>query len=112
MSIIRSISRFITTTFDTATATIGTVEKGLDIGNHWVAENHKRITMTTTTNAQMSVARFNDEVALELEASARLQTQYDEVVIAWNETPAQTAERHRKRKEAEDAAKKTAPKKS
>ena len=80
MSIFRSASKFITTTFDTTTATVETVGKGLDIANHYVSENHKRITKTTTTAAQLAVARFNAEVVAELDSSEELQAQYDKVV--------------------------------
>ena len=83
MSIFRSASSFISTTFNTATASVETVGKGLDIANHYVAENHKRITKTTTTAAQLSVARFNSDVAAELDSSAELQSQYDKVVADW-----------------------------
>lgn len=83
MSIFRSASNFISTTFNTATATVETVGKGLDIANHYVAENHKRITKTTTTAAQLSVARFNEDVAQELNASASLKAQYDAVLAEW-----------------------------
>ena len=83
MSMFRSISNFVSSTFDTATASLGTVEKGLDIANHYVSENHKRITKTTTTAAQLSVARFNEDVAEELDASANLKAQYDAVVADW-----------------------------
>ena len=78
MSIFRSASRFISGTFDQATATVGTVGKGLDIANHYVEENHKRITKTTTTAAQLAVARFNEDVAAELNASASLKAQAQE----------------------------------
>jgi len=83
MSIFRSVSSFISTTFNTATASVETVGKGLDIANHYVAENHKRITKTTTTAAQLSTARFNTDVAKELDSSAELQAQYDLVVADW-----------------------------
>jgi len=83
MSIFRSASLFISGTFDTATASVATVGKGLDIANHYVAENHKSITKTTTTSAQLSVARFNQDVADELEASDKLKAQYDAVVADW-----------------------------
>lgn len=83
MSMFRSMSLFVSTTFDTATNTLGTVEKGLDIANHYVSENHKRITKTTTTAAQLSVARFNQDVADELETNANLKAQYDAVIAAW-----------------------------
>jgi hypothetical protein len=83
MSIFRSLSRFITTTFDTATGSLQTVEKGLDIANHYVSENHKRITKTTTTSAQLSVAQFNSDVAEQLNASAELNEQYQLVVKEW-----------------------------
>lgn len=83
MSIFRSASRFISGTFDTATASVSTVGKGLDIANHYVEENHKRITKTTTTAAQLAVARFNEDVAAELNASASLKAQYDQVVAEW-----------------------------
>lgn len=83
MSIFRSASNFISTTFNTATATVETVGKGLDIANHYVAENHNRITKTTTTAAQLSVARFNEDVAQELNASASLKAQYDAVLAEW-----------------------------
>jgi hypothetical protein len=48
-----------------------------------VEENHKRITKTTTTPAQLSVARFNPDDADELEASEKLKAQYDAVVADW-----------------------------
>ena len=83
MSIFRSASSFISTTFNTATASVETVGKGLDIANHYVAENHKRITKTTTKAAQLSVARFNSDVAAELEASAELKAQYEAVCADW-----------------------------
>ena len=83
MSIFRSASRFISGTFDTATASVETLGKGLDIANHYVAENHKRITKTTTTAAQLSVARFNEDVAQELNSSASLKAQYEAVCAEW-----------------------------
>lgn len=83
MSIWSTASRFVQTTFNTATASVETVGKGLDIANHFVAENHKRITKTTTTAAQLSVARFNEDVAQELNSSASLKAQYDQVLAEW-----------------------------
>lgn len=83
MSIWSTASRFVQTSFNTATASVETVGKGLDIANHYVSENHKRITKTTTTAAQLSVARFNEDVAQELNASASLKAQYDSVVAEW-----------------------------
>lgn len=83
MSIVRSLSGFITGTLDTATDTINTVGKGLDIANHFVGENHKRITKTTTVAAQLAVARFNEDVAKELEADANLKRQFETVVAEW-----------------------------
>ena len=83
MSMFSSASRFISTTFDTATNSLGTVEKTLDIANHFVAENHKRITKTTTTSNKLAVAEFNREVALKLEADAALQEEYDAVCADW-----------------------------
>lgn len=83
MSVFRSASLMLSTAFNTVTGTLNTVEKGLDIANHYVAENHKRITKTTTTAAQLSVARFNADVAIELDSSAELQAQYDKVVADW-----------------------------
>jgi len=83
MSIWSTASKFVQTTFNTATATVETVGNGLDIANHYVAENHKRITKTTTTSAQLSVARFNEDIAQELNASASLKAQYDSVVANW-----------------------------
>lgn len=83
MSMFRSLSRFVSTLFDTATNTLGTVEKSLDIANHYVAENHKRITKTTTTSAQLSVAAFNADVAEQLASSEELNAQYLKVVADW-----------------------------
>jgi len=83
MSIFRSASLFISGTFDTATASVETLGKGLDIVNHTVDVNHKRITKTQTVAAQMSVARFNEDIAQELNASASLQAQFDAVVADW-----------------------------
>lgn len=83
MSMFSSLSRFVQTLFNTATATIDTMGKGLDIANHWVAENHEKITQTTTTSAQMAVAEFNSEVAQRLNASEELNAQYLKVVKNW-----------------------------
>jgi|AntRauTorcE11898_2_1112593.scaffolds.fasta_scaffold72945_1 hypothetical protein len=83
MSMFSSLSKLVQTTFNTATDSVATVGKGLDIANHYVEENHKRITKTTTTAAQLSVARFNQDVADELEASEKLKAQYDAVVADW-----------------------------
>lgn len=83
MSMFSSLSRLVSTTFDTATNSLATVENTLDIANHYVAENHKRITKTTTTAAQISVARFNQDIAHELEADAKLKAQFDAVVTDW-----------------------------
>lgn len=83
MSIWSTASNFVQTSFNTATASVETVGKGLDIANHFVAENHKRITKTTTVAAQLSVARFNEDVAQELNSSASLKAQYDSVVAEW-----------------------------
>ena len=83
MSIWSTASKFVQTTFNTGTATVSTIGKGLDIANHYVEENHKKITKTTTTAAQLSVARFNEDVAQELNASASLKAQYDAVVAEW-----------------------------
>ena len=83
MEVLNSLSKLVQTIFNTATNSIATVGKGLDITNHYVEENHKRITKTTTTSAQLSVARFNQDVADELEASDKLKAQYDAVVADW-----------------------------
>jgi hypothetical protein len=83
MSIWSTFSTFVQSTFNTGTATVETVGKGLDIANHYVSENHKRITKTTTTAAKLSVARFNEDVAAELEASESLKAQYEAVCADW-----------------------------
>jgi hypothetical protein len=83
MSMLDAMSKLVQTTVNTATDSVSTVGKGLDIANHYVEENHKRITKTTTTAAQLSVARFNQDVADELEASDKLKAQYDAVVADW-----------------------------
>jgi hypothetical protein len=83
MSIFRSIGLFISSTFDHGTRAVGTVGKGVDIINHTVEVQHKRITKISTVNAQMSVARHNDSIADELDSSAKLQAQFDSVVANW-----------------------------
>ncbi len=83
MSIWSTASKFVQTSFNTATATVETVGKGLDIANHTVWEQHKRITKTTTTSAQLAVARFNEEVAQELQASESLEAQFKAGVADW-----------------------------
>lgn len=83
MSIFRSAGRFISGAFDTGTATVETVGKTLDIANHYVEENHKRITKTTTTAAQLAVARFNSDIAKELDSDEELKGQYEKVVKDW-----------------------------
>jgi len=83
MSMFRSASRAISTVFDTISSTANTVEKSLDIANHYVAENHKKITKTTTTSAQLAVARYNTDIAKELDADAELKEQYLLVAKEW-----------------------------
>lgn len=83
MSMFSTMSEFVQTSFTTATNSLTTVEKTLDIANHYVSENHKRITKTQTTSCQLSVAAFNADVALQLAADEELAAQYKKVVEDW-----------------------------
>ena len=82
-NVLSSVSKFIIRSVDTATHSVGSVEKALDMVNHYVTENHKRVTKNTTVAAKIGVAEFNEEVAQKLNANASLKAQYDAVCLDW-----------------------------
>ena len=84
MSMFSTMSGFVQTTFTTATATVDTVGKGLDIANRYVDVNHKRLTQSMTEEAKLALAVHNERIAAQLDADANLKAQYEKVCAEWD----------------------------
>jgi hypothetical protein len=83
MSMFSTMSKFIQSIFTTATRSVESLDKGLDILNHYVSEKHQEQLLTITTQAQLNVAAFNADVDQQLDSDASLSSNFDAVKAAW-----------------------------
>ena len=83
MSMWSTMSAFVQKTFTTATKSLDSVEKSLDIGNHFVDVNHKRLTKTMTQDAILAVAVHHNAIAHTLDEDADLKKQFDTIAKDW-----------------------------
>jgi hypothetical protein len=84
MSIFRSASSFVQTTFNTATKSVETVSSTLDLGNHWVAENTKATKANMTKSAMLRYSAFNADLRKQLQADAQLAEEYELAEAEWD----------------------------
>jgi hypothetical protein len=83
MSIFKSASTFITRTFDTATSSVDSIDKVLDIANIYVENQHKSYSRTIKSDAMLSTAQSQREVQKELDADPDLQEIYTKLEADW-----------------------------
>ena len=84
MSMFSTLSTFVQTTFTTATKSVESIGKTLDIANHFVDVKHQQVTKIMTNDAQLIVAEHAETLRVKLDADSNLKTQYDNVVAEWN----------------------------
>ena len=84
MSIFRSASAFVSTTFNTATKSVETVSSTLDLGNHWVAENTKATKANMTKAAMLRYSAFNADLRVQLEADPKLAEEFALAESEWD----------------------------
>lgn len=92
MSMFKSISTAVQTTFNLITKVASTVDKTADIGYNYVDKQHIRQTLLQTKQIQKDTARDLREITEELDADADLKKQFDALEDLFNPTPPSTEE--------------------
>lgn len=83
MSIWSTSSKFIQATFTTATSTVQSAEKGIDILNDLVDNQHKKITRVNKASAISATAEALNEIDARLKADPELKAKFDELEADW-----------------------------
>lgn len=84
MSIFRSISNAISQTADLTSATVSSLEKGIDTVNVIVNNNHQVITRTSKANAIERVANHHADLAKRLSKDSELKSIYEALEANWD----------------------------
>ncbi len=80
----RSFFNFITRFFDTASASLGTIEKAIDIGNDYVSNQHKALTRGFAKQAMLDTATQHAGIQEKLEANPKLANIFAELEAEWD----------------------------
>ncbi len=80
----RSLFTFITRFFDTASASLGTIEKAIDIGNDYVSNQHKALTRGFAKQAMLDTATQHAGIQAKLEEDPKLATIFAELEAEWD----------------------------
>lgn len=83
MSMFRSFSNSVQATFNTVTSTMGSVQKGLDICNSYVDNQHKSMTRGFAKQAILDTAAQHTRIQLELEADPKLAKIFEDLEAEW-----------------------------
>lgn len=80
----RSFFNFITRFFDTASASLGTVEKAIDIGNDYVDNAHKELTRGFAKQSILNTAEQHARIQSKLEADPKLADLFSKLEAEWD----------------------------
>lgn len=83
MSVFSELSAFLSQTLRTATRTVGSIDKTIDIANDYIDNNHKRITKATKNNAILSHVKHETAIFEELDADAELKARFTKALEDW-----------------------------
>ena len=83
MSMFRSFSNAVQASFDTVTCTMGSLQKGLDIGNQYVDNQHKSLTRGFAKQAMLDTAEQHERIQSALEASPKLAKIFADLEAEW-----------------------------
>lgn len=72
MSIMSTASTFIQKSFNAASDTVDSLEKGIDIVNNYVENQHKRVTRTVEQDCILAVAEHHAKISEKLDADEKL----------------------------------------
>ena len=84
MSMFSTMSDFVQASFITATSTMGSVQKGLDIGNDYVDNQHKSMTRGFAKQAILDTAEQHVRIQSALEADPKLAILYAQLEAEWD----------------------------
>lgn len=85
MSMFRTFSDAVQATFLTITSTMGSVQKGLDIANDYVDNQHKSLTRGFAKQAIRDTAAQHERIQAELEASPKLAVIFADLEAEWDD---------------------------
>jgi hypothetical protein len=83
MNIFKVLTNNVAKVFNTIGSTADSVERGLDIANVYVEQNHKRAVKVITANALMSTAHHHIEHQAELDDNPKLAAIYAKLEESW-----------------------------
>jgi hypothetical protein len=81
----RSFFKAIEDIFTTVSTTMGTVQKGLDIGNDYVSNAHKEMTRGFAKQAILNTATQHAAIQAALEADPKLATIFADLEAEWDD---------------------------
>lgn len=84
MSMFSEFSRFVQTTFRTATDSVNSVGKGIDIVNDYVDNAHKQMTRNFALQAQYNTAQSQKLIQDELKADPDLNELFKKLEAEWD----------------------------
>jgi len=79
----RTMSQFVQSTFNTLTSTVDSLQKVLDIGNDYIANQHKSVTRTVAKAAILNTAHQHVAIQNELEADDKLAKIFADLEAEW-----------------------------
>lgn len=79
----RSLFDMFTAVFTTVTCTMGSVQKGLDIGNDYVDNQHKALTRGFKQQAILDTAEQHARIQVKLEADDKLAELFKSLEAEW-----------------------------
>lgn len=85
MSMFRSFSDSVQATFDTITSTMGSVQKGLDIANSYVDNQHKSMTRGFAKQAILDTSAQHVKIQAALEADPKLAIIFADLEAEWGD---------------------------
>ena len=83
MSMFRTMSDAVQATFTTITRSMESVQKGLDIGNSYVDNQHKSMTRNFAKNAILDTALAHERIQTQLEANPKLAVLFADLEAEW-----------------------------
>lgn len=84
MSMFSEFSRLIQTTFRTATESVESIGKGLDIVNDYVDNAHKQMTRNAEKQAIFNTAQSHELIQRELAENPELNELFEKLEREWN----------------------------
>ena len=80
----RSFSSAVQATFDTITTTAEALQKGIDIGNQYIDNQHKSMTRNMAKQAILDTAKQHRSIQEKLEADEKLATLFTDLEAEWD----------------------------